>query len=190
MRSNLTRDFKAMQDYIEASQGQGEAFIGSFKTAPFPGYHADVKTRGPASPYFGQVFCPERLGRTDIDPVQEVPAWSYEKNQAFIAGVIDANRPVRLIADISFYQKKITGTVDEIVWLADNGYTFIPDPNNPLDTLILPPDPPRAPEQRIINYYENGRSLTPSERTEMYEKFLAIRRNILVARPVSSPSPR
>jgi hypothetical protein len=51
--------------------------------------------------------------------------YRVERNQAFIAGVIDSSRPVTLLERIDKYSGQyLTGVLLELCWLSDNGYKF------------------------------------------------------------------
>lgn len=77
--------------------------------------------------------------------------WNYQINQAFMLGGIEAGKTFILITPKSEYARDyITGTIDELLWLKDNGYEFTDGMN---DTLIC--TPPRTPisEPIIKNYF-------------------------------------
>jgi len=60
----------------------------------------------------------------ELDPYGNTEFWEYEKNKAFIAGVIIAGRECILKTPIENYNKDyITGTFDELLWLQDHGYS-------------------------------------------------------------------
>lgn len=52
--------------------------------------------------------------------------WSYEKNMAFWAGVIEKRRPLVLCSPYHMYHQASNTTIHEMLWLHDNGYTFEP----------------------------------------------------------------
>lgn len=83
----------------------------------------------------GYVFYPERDDSND-----QKYHYSQKDNENFIRGVITVRRTVVLVTDIKAYGKhQMTGTIKEILWLKDNGYTFTVDPNDSKKTLAIPP---------------------------------------------------
>ncbi|MCS5711521.1 hypothetical protein [Candidatus Berkiella aquae] len=95
--------------------------------------------------FYGKVLNPE--GRNDN--------WTYEKNQAFMLGAIEAKKTFILITPRSEYDHSyVTTTIDELLWLKDNGYTFSKGKE---DTLICTPSSAEATNPIIRNYY-NGTS--------------------------------
>jgi hypothetical protein len=86
-------------------------------------------------------------------PIDFSEEWTYEKNQAFWAGAIEKKRRFLLTTDIIHYGRKLTGTVDEILWLQDNGYMFEPYKKDITQTLI---SPPANLNNLIIRDYGNG----------------------------------
>jgi tetratricopeptide (TPR) repeat protein len=167
-----TRDFRTTIDYQEAQTATVACYFGSLKFDPLKDYRKDVISKGRNSPYFGRVFCPEARKNT---PEPYPGQWTYEKNQAFWAGLIDSNRPLILLTDITFY-KFIRGTVDELMWLQDNGYTFLPDTRNPTNTWAIPPETPNP--NPAIGDYENGNGPDGNSQ-QMLDRLAGIRRNIL-----------
>jgi hypothetical protein len=77
--------------------------------------------------------------------------WSFEWNMAFWLGGIEANKTFILCTDITevlsrarkyrtFHPPSIGGTVAELLWLFDNGYTFSPCLHNIALTIATPPE--------------------------------------------------
>jgi len=130
------------------------------------------------------------LEKTDLEET-----WDYEKNKAFWAGAIDKNRQFILLTDFDSYpgynkktgnKNKITGTMDEILWLEDNGYNFYPNPANLIQTLCEPPEHPR-PEKIIKNYrngYDDGEDCT----VHMLDRIQKIKLKILESRNIQRAS--
>lgn len=114
-----TNIFQAMTDYQEAQQGHGPVYFGRRQ-------HVNAPTRP-----LGSALYPERRGEQ----------WDYEKNKAFFAGAINAQRSFILVSDIETETGALQNgyTCDEIRWLQDVGYTFTPDPNNIRQTVAQPP---------------------------------------------------
>jgi hypothetical protein len=125
--------FSATIDYHEALAGaaKGPVFFGH--RASLAHYYADIDAQDTASMYHGRVLYSEHATRPDGKN------WTYEKNQAFWAGIIKTNQRLILVSDINDYRQAGGGTVDELFWLQDNGYIFLPDPSNPIHTLAEPP---------------------------------------------------
>lgn len=167
--------FKSMPDYQEAQQFQEKyAHIGSLNLPPLKEMRDKVITKGVNADCFGDFFCPERTGD-----------WSYEKNQAFMAGAIDANRAFILVTDIIEGYQGIkaprSGTVKELLWLKDNGYTFEPHPNNIAWTIAKPPEKPLT--SRIIDnygYYDKVQSYALAN--EIINKLHEIKEEVLQKR--------
>lgn len=69
----------------------------------------------------GYVYWPERDSKSNI--------YKYEDNMSFMAGVIDSNRPVKLVTDLTIYGycDRLTGVCKELLWLKHNGYDFFAD---------------------------------------------------------------
>lgn len=128
-----TDQFSHLPDYTEAFNNafKGEVYFGSIRhTNTLRDYRSDVLTNGIHSVYYAKILCPER--RT-VDGA----SWSYYKNKAFLAGIIDSQRSVKLLTDIDVYKRVGTGTIDEMLWLLDNGYTASPDTVNPEHTILF-----------------------------------------------------
>lgn len=94
-----------------------------------------------------QILCSEAKGRKAIDRKYNDPApceWTIEKNEAFWAGAMRMNRTFVLTNSIENYFDNINeviskksktsakGTVNELIWLMDNGYSFRQDEENNL----------------------------------------------------------
>ncbi len=80
--------------------------------------------------YKGKILNPEGRGDT----------WTYEKNQAFMLGAIEAKKHFQLVTAAKHYSRKpvITFTMAELFWLDDNGYTFSPIMNGKLKCTPSP----------------------------------------------------
>lgn len=130
------------------------------------------------------------LEREDLEET-----WDYEKNKAFWAGAMDKNRQFILLTDFDSYpgydkktgnRNKITGTMDEILWLQDNGYNFYPNPANPIQTLCDPPEHPRI--ERIIKNYRNGYDNGEDCTIQMLDRIKDIKDDILKSRNMHNVS--
>lgn len=137
-----TSYFQGSDDYKEAQSTQAVCYFGSSKFPPILEYRKDVEKNKTTSAYYGRILYPEARGGK----------WSYEVNQAFWAGLIDCGRPLLLVTDINHYNKP-TYTVNEILWLNDNGYIFLPDPTTSC-TWAIPPESSKS--EREIKDYNNG----------------------------------
>jgi len=173
---NPTSFYKNMEDYKEAVEGKrrahGPVFFGSLRTLVH--YRDDIKQNNGQSKFYGRVLYPESPHRSDEN------GWSYDKNKAFWAGIIDTQQSLILVTDIKFYNR-LTGTVDELLWLEDNGYTFTPHPRNPNMTLATPPPAPR--ENAYIMDYKNGRGEDCDNMHHLIARFKNIKKLILGKRP-------
>lgn len=132
-------------------------------------YYDDLTTYQQKSAYFGRVFYPEnRMWRNE--------KWSYAKNMAFWASIIDRNQPLVLLTDIAYYPKKgkkLTGTISEILWLVDNGYELSVNLTNPVETAFVPPVIQKNRNERIlINYFTRNKNETLNYFNEIKQKFL------------------
>jgi hypothetical protein len=123
--------------------------------------------------------------KTKKETVREITTteqWSYEKNMAFWAGVIDKNRPLILLTDIAFFGNDIGGTHSEILWLKNNGYTFKPNFDNPNLTDAVPPIYPNT-QKTICDYGLRGDGLE-GNKEEMKNEFNTIKAIIVKQRSV------
>lgn len=144
-RKNTT-DFQQEKDYQEARQTEGMAYFGS--PAELVSLREDLALNQRGSEFYGCIFYPEWRNEYHPDTV-------YEQNKAFWAGLIDARRPLTLLTDISKF-RGLGNTVDEMFWLQDNGYTFSPDPNHPIQTVVTPPEEEIPPTETFIEDYQKG----------------------------------
>lgn len=87
--------------------------------------------------------------------------WSYEKNMAFWAGVVEKGRPLVLCSPYHHYSEASNTTIHEMLWLYDNGYTFEPmmtgaphlDYMDQIKIIAVPPSSTLdRVEVKIINY--------------------------------------
>ena len=171
----LTSAFSSHTDYIEAKNGSGYVYFGTKKQKPRKGisyneslkpFYDDIDKHGENSEYIGRVLYPERRGEK----------WTYEKNKAFWAGIIDSERSLVLVTDIMHYNYP-TGTVDELLWLEDNGYRFYPNPDNHLQTIAIPHVPP----SKEINDYFCGNG-SEGNKNEMLDRLRNIKDHVLALR--------
>ena len=95
-------------------------------------------------------------------------------------GIIDTRRPLILVTDINRYGNRVTGTIDEILWLTDNGYTFRPNPHDISQTLAIPPRQ-TVQQPQITNYFNGGHGSESNERV-MLRRFRAIKATVLAQR--------
>lgn len=103
-----------------------------------------TKQRNPD--YKGTVLYPEGRGDT----------WSYQKNQAFMLGVIEAGKSCHLITPVSEYDKEAnTVTVDELLWLKDNQYQF----THLEDGTMMCTPPAQRPSSVVIRNYNVGANI-------------------------------
>lgn len=74
---------------------------------------------------------PDFLGKI-LHPEGRKENWTYGKNQAFIAGAIDARKTFVLVTPIRHYLNNTfpTRTKHEILWICENGYSMIKNRNN------------------------------------------------------------
>jgi hypothetical protein len=90
-----------------------------------------------------------------MNPHAEGMPWDLDWNMAFWLGGIEANKTFLLLTDITDVLKRarrhvhnphdgIGGTVAEILWLHDNGYTFAPCSTYSTWTVAIPPQIPRT----------------------------------------------
>lgn len=114
----------------------------------------------------GTVLCPERDDRL----------WSYEMNMAFMLGGIEAGRCFQLITPRTEYESSfITGTIDELLWLEDNGYSFIINLDNTVS--CLPPlSFPNFDSPAVMKRYQggNGQHGNQAELNERKRKILQL----------------
>jgi hypothetical protein len=201
-----TSDFQHLPDYQEAALGKlkGPVYFGTrthcdkynrlrYSRAlarnltaadSLQQYYDDVDANGTHSSYFGRILYPERINHrgSRADAVE----WNYEKNKAFWAGIIDLQQNLTLITDIRHYDF-LTGTVDELLWLEDNGYMFAPDPVNPTHTLAQSPIAP--PPQPTIRDYGNGKS-SEGDTAEMLARLNTIKYHVLNLRAMPAAQHR
>lgn len=180
LKGKSTNEFKDMFDYQEAvnNKALGPIYIGSLQGV-IGQMRKDIDAKEDKSEHFGKMFCPERPNR----PVEE-QNWSYEKNMAFMAGAIDAGRSAILTTKIENYcksDKEIGITPHEILWLADNGYTFSPNPGNPEETIAKLTEKP----QFKIKPYQDQKNRT-IDAGEIRQRIRAIRDDVLEQRRVLS----
>ncbi|MCS5711528.1 hypothetical protein [Candidatus Berkiella aquae] len=83
--------------------------------------------------------------------------WTYQKNQAFMLGAIEARKTFILVTPKNHYKNNpgVTGTIDELLWLKDNGYTFTEQDDG--TTRCVPPTSPRS--EFSIRNYNNGKGV-------------------------------
>ena len=139
-------------DYLEGASNPSKAVLLGNLNTTLKKYYQDIDQYGEKSKYVGRILYPERPGRKL--PNGEMPKWTYEKNMAFIAGIIDTNRPVILMTDIEFYNNnkpKMTGTITEILWLVDNGYTLKANTSDSSQMALVPPAQPQK-DRKLIDY--------------------------------------
>lgn len=174
-------DFKETLDYREdyVNREKGPIHIGSrFPGGRIDGIIKDIEEKEDKSEYFGRIFCPERSNRPE-----EEQGWSYEKNMSYMAGAIEGQRSVILTTDIRFYgnPRNLGITNDEILWLANNGYSFRPNPENLEETIA---EPGQKVEFKLIQFRnEKGRVI---DTVEMEKKINNIKNEVLAQREVIS----
>jgi hypothetical protein len=137
-------------------------------------YKKDIDINLTNSQYYGCAFYPEKT----LDKKGATREQIYEMNKAFIAGAIDANREFILVTDINHYRGVGGTTVDELLWLSDNGYIFEPVPDNIKQTKAIRTNP--APEC-IIKDYKSGRGLG-IDKNQMNQRLKEIKGQILDSR--------
>ncbi len=93
--------------------------------------------------------------------------WSYEKNMAFWAGVVEKGRPLVLCSPYHNYSEASNTTIHEMLWLYDNGYTFEPmmtgvprlDYMDQIKIIAVPPSSTLDKvEVNIINYLKEQKA--------------------------------
>ncbi len=172
-----------MQDYQEALTGGNPTLSArQVKQRPiFFGLRPGIPNSIPAN----------RRGTGNyLNPQGRGEQWTYEKNQAFWAGGIDAGRSFVLITPlensaIGTIRNRYTG--DEMLWLLDNGYRFefLPRTNgtrNP-DAIVAIPPQNRSTQAVIRDYRPNIGVETRNARMQKLEPLLADltqRRNVLL----------
>ncbi|CAL7963473.1 hypothetical protein GAMM_40290 [Gammaproteobacteria bacterium] len=171
--SSYTSQFRDAIDYKEAfaNKGKGPIFIGH--RPDLAEYYNDIDKEGDSSMYYGCVLYPESPTRKDGRK------WTYEKNQAFWAGAIDSNRDFLLINNINDY-KMCGGTIDELLWLKDNGYEFSMNEDNTV--LATPSVTIRSEEHIIINY-------SAMKTQDKIDKFYELQKQIIGSKALIDMSP-
>lgn len=146
------------QDYYEAIIKTDVVYFGSRQQPPLEDQYNDLEKNDISSPYYGNVFFPERKTRESQGQKGQggrETGWTYEKNAAFWAGAITKRRPMLLVTPIQNYTTAIgKGTVDEIFWLLDNSYKCFPDPANVNQTWFIPLTEPQLESK--LKEYRNG----------------------------------
>lgn len=143
--SYQTDHYKEVVDYKEATSTGDFVYFGS--RYDLNKFYSDIDLNLESSKYLGCVLYPERKSREDN-------IWTYEKNMAFWAGIIDRKRSLKLFTPIQNYpnkQNEVSGTISEILWLTDNGYTLKPCTSNRRITLFYPPSV-QPIEKTIVDY--------------------------------------
>jgi len=116
-------ELRKMEDYKIAYEAPEYLFIGQSKD--IQSYYLD---------YPGRILHPEARG--DV--------WTLEKNMAFMAGAIEAHKNFLIVTPLSRIasharkqlkqqmriRNKLGYTSAEVLWLYDNGYTFVKDSKN------------------------------------------------------------
>jgi len=155
-KEDFKKDPAVWAQYCEAFEnaGKGSVFFGNFNyserednserfrkpseleksTLSVKMCQEDIDHYGKKSKYFGRVFYPEIKNPVTGQRGKYTP----QKNRAYWAGAINAGRTFVLRTSIWRYSR-LSGTVIEILWLKDNGYTFSFDPNNPTMMICTPP---------------------------------------------------
>lgn len=125
----------------------------------------------------GRVLDPERRGDT----------WSYEKNKAFMLGAIEAGKTFILVTPKSIYDKPfVTQTVDELLWLKDNGYTFTE--RNDGSMICNPPAQTQAP---MMRNYLNGKGIySKHSMNDKKNDILGFKAQVYTPRFSSTSTPR
>jgi hypothetical protein len=210
-----TREFKEQPDYkVALNSAKGFTLIGSPDAKTNKGQARKVSPQGrnfvkadslmpyiedmeakkahkdkddeKTSAYVGSVFNPEnREGLPVGTRLEREKGYLYD--QAYMAGIIDSSRPVLLVSPIEHYTYP-TDTVHELFWLADNGYTFQPDGECLDITIALPPDPSKAPQERLIYDYREGTQdhTDQTKQTTLHARLEKIQQEILEKRAAMS----
>ena len=133
----------------------------------FGKYAKDVEIKGKLSKYYGSLLMPEAENDT----------WTYEINQAFFAGIIASGKPLLLMSDIDMYLKPCGNTVDEILWLVDNGFVFFAL-NDDTHTLAIPQK--EKPSLKIASYKSknNKDNFNYRKKGEFFSKDLFVIKNL------------
>jgi len=137
MPPKSTKEFLEIPGYAEAKRAAGYMYIGRKEDLKKLYEFRDLNSYRESSHYYGCMFYPDP--HFNLHP--ELKRNSYIYNKALVAGAIDAGRPFILISDLATESGALSNgyTGDELFWLQDNGYTFKPNPDNPLQTLAMPP---------------------------------------------------
>lgn len=133
----LVGEFTRTPGYEEAKTATSYMYIGRKKDLEKLGEFCDLISHGKSSRYYGCMFYPE----PHFAAHPELKRDSYIYNKALIAGAIETGRTFVLVSDLATESGALLNgyTGDELFWLQDNGYTFRPNPENPLQTLAVPP---------------------------------------------------
>jgi len=170
-----TKEFRSMPDYQEAVIGKQKGCVLFGHRRDLSQYYSDIDQHQEQSIYLGRILYPESQRRKQING----GIWEYDKNKAFWAGAIDCGQTFVLVSDIAHYRAS-GGTVDEMFWLQDNGYSFEPNSQNPHQTMALPPQIPLANPQ--IKNYNNGYGDESESMQAKQQRLVAIRGSILQQR--------
>ncbi|MCS5711534.1 hypothetical protein [Candidatus Berkiella aquae] len=145
---------------------------GLMETDDMTAYIGSLKVKGDLK--YDQTVAPYRADRKSnigkvLNPEGRGEKWSYKKNQAFMLGAIEAGKTFILVTPKSHYDSSfITGTIDELLWLKDNGYTFYVRND---DTVAC--HPPIKRSSPIIRNYHNGNGIyNQSSMNDMREEIL------------------
>jgi tetratricopeptide (TPR) repeat protein len=192
----ITQDYVDTIDYQEASGRTDEAYCGSRglpsgeKTSFYTLVEAIEKG---TSDEIGKAFAPGRRGRGREERPGE---YTYEKNRAFFAGLMESGRSVSFEMSVDHYNS-VTATVNELLWLKDNGYTFMADPMpDSLRCWAISPVKLPPPDKRVLtpymsfldpdNTYQNSLTqadtmirTTKEDKKVILEKFQLIKEGIL-----------
>jgi hypothetical protein len=188
--TNTTSPFRDNPHYQAAinNKSHGPVFIGSLKekkSAFLFNLYNEIK-RGEKPPT--QVFFPLRQD-TDGGWKDE---WRYEDNMAFMAGVIDALRPVILTTPIKKYGQigQLGVTNAELLWLKNNGYTFRLDPDND-ERMYADPPATKSGLAEIKPYHHANAKVKEECRNELWEGIASLKKSLGITRPsVSTASSR
>lgn len=199
----FTRDLAeaAREDYLEGfGGGQNErmAYFGTTTSHRYNHLPADQVLRCfysvfeenqkiLISEFVGCVLSTDREDRVVRDQAAGLkPGWNYLKNKEFFAGIIDARRSVTLVTDIEVYHVgHFPYVVDELLWLADNGYQFFLDLDLHLHRIIAIPGPAHpALGQGVIENYKNGSNKKDADLSKavMVQKLEVIKAHIVQLR--------
>ncbi|MCS5711530.1 hypothetical protein [Candidatus Berkiella aquae] len=129
---------------------------------------------------------PASVGRV-LDPERRGDTWSYEKNKAFMLGAIEAGKTFILVTPKGIYDKSyITQTVDELLWLKDNGYTFTERDDG---SMIC--KPPAQTQDPIMRNYLNGKGIySELSMNDKKDAILGFKPQVYTPRFSSTPTQR